>query len=84
MAVFESNSCHLRAVFIFCFHLKKTTVEAHRMLSSNYGKDALSERTCRECLNASKAVILMSATGMVVEKKYVEYSDLEALLTEKL
>ena len=48
MSVFESNSRHLREVLIFCFHLKKTAAEAHRMFLSSYGEAALSERTCRE------------------------------------
>ena len=68
MSVFESNSRHLLEVLFFCFHLKKTAAEAHRMLWSTYGEAALSERTCRECgFNASKAVILMSRTGMAFE-----------------
>ena len=48
MSVFEPNSRHLQEVLIFCFHLKKTAAEAHRMLSSTFGKAALCERTCRE------------------------------------
>ena len=48
MSVFEPNSRHWREVLIFCFHLKKTAAEAHRMLSSTYDEAALSERTCRE------------------------------------
>ena len=50
MSVFEPNSRHLREVLIFCFHLKKTAAEAHRMLSSTYGEPALSERTSRESI----------------------------------
>ena len=38
MSVLEPNSRHLRKVLIFCFHLKKTAAEAHRMLSSTYGE----------------------------------------------
>ena len=37
------NSRHLREVFIFCFHLKKSATETHRMLSTTYG-----ETMCRE------------------------------------
>ena len=48
MTVFESNSRHLWEILIFCFHLKKTAVEAHRMLSSTYVEAALSKRTCRK------------------------------------
>ena len=51
MSVFEPNSCHLRKVLIFCFYLKKTAAESHRMLLSTYGETALSERTCREVVS---------------------------------
>ena len=36
MSVFVPNSRNLQEVLIFCFHLKKTAAEAHRMLSSIY------------------------------------------------
>ena len=48
MSVYEPNSRHLRKVLIFCFNMKKSAVEAHRMLSNIYGEAAISERTCRE------------------------------------
>ena len=48
MSVLEPNFRNLREILIFCFHLKKTAAEAHRMLSSVYGEAALSERECRE------------------------------------
>ena len=48
MSVYESNSRHLREVLIFCFNMKKSAAEAHRMLSNTYGEAAISERTCRE------------------------------------
>ncbi|KYN15804.1 Transcription initiation factor IIA subunit 2 [Trachymyrmex cornetzi] len=35
-------------VLIFCFNMKKSAAEAHRMLSNTYGEAAISERTCRE------------------------------------
>ena len=46
MSVFELNSRNLREVLIFCFHVKETAAEAHRMLSRTYGEAALSEITC--------------------------------------
>ena len=46
MSVYEPNSHHLQ-VLIFCFNMKKSAAEAHRMLSNTYGA-AISERTCRE------------------------------------
>ncbi|GFW28729.1 mariner Mos1 transposase [Trichonephila clavipes] len=48
MSAYEPNSRHFREVLIFCFNMKKSAAEAHRMLSNTYGKAAISERTCRE------------------------------------
>ena len=48
MSVYEPNSRHLREVLIFCFNMKKSVAEAHRMLSNTYGEAAISERMCRK------------------------------------
>ena len=48
MSVYELNSRQLWEVLIFCFNMKKSAAEAHRMLSNTYGEAAISERTCRE------------------------------------
>jgi len=51
MSVYEPNSHHLRdhlRVLIFCFNMKKSAAEAHRMLSNTYGEAAISERMRRE------------------------------------
>ena len=48
MPAYEPNSRHLREVLIFCFNMKKSAAEAHRMLSNTYGEAAIRERTCRE------------------------------------
>ena len=55
MSVFEPNSRPLREALIFCFYLKKTAAEAHRMLLSIYGESAFSERTCREWFQRFKS-----------------------------
>ena len=55
MSVFEPNSPNFLGVVIFCFHLKKTAAEAHRMLSSTYGEAVLSKRTCREWFQRFKS-----------------------------
>ena len=55
MSVVESNSHHLREVLIFCFYLKKTAAEDHRMLSNRYGEAALSEKTYREWFQRFKS-----------------------------
>ncbi|GFY05251.1 mariner Mos1 transposase [Trichonephila clavipes] len=36
MSAYERNSRHLREVLIFCFNMKKSAAEAHRMLSNTY------------------------------------------------
>ncbi|GFV58091.1 mariner Mos1 transposase [Trichonephila clavipes] len=36
MSAYEPNSRHLREVLFFCFNMKKSAVEAHRMLSNIY------------------------------------------------
>ncbi|GFT00526.1 solute carrier family 23 member 1 [Trichonephila clavipes] len=45
---YDPNSRHLREILIFCFNMKKSAAEAHRMLSNTYGEAAISKRTCRE------------------------------------
>lgn len=42
MSVYEPNSRHLREALLFCFNMKKTAAESHRMLSSTYGEDCIS------------------------------------------
>ena len=85
MLVFEKNSRHLPEVSIFCFRLKKTAAETHRMLSSIHGEAALSERTCRERFprlrNGDFDVENRHGDG---KKKMFEDSELEALLAEDL
>jgi len=38
----------MREALLFCFNLKKSTAESHRMLVEAYGDNALSETTCRD------------------------------------
>ncbi|GFV19871.1 uncharacterized protein TNCV_480971 [Trichonephila clavipes] len=54
MSAYEPNSRYLREVLIFCFNMKKSVTEAHRMLSNTYGKAAISERTFREWFQSFK------------------------------
>ena len=54
MSVYEPNSCHLREVLIFCFNMKKSAAEAHRMLSNIYDEAAISERTCHKWIQHFK------------------------------
>lgn len=48
MMEFVPEKQHLREALLFCFNLKKTAAESHRMLTEAYGQYALSEPTCRE------------------------------------
>ena len=85
MSVFQPNSRHLREVLIFCFHLKKTATEAHRMLSSIYGQAALSERTCHEWFQRFKGGDFdVENWNGGVEEQIFEDSKLEALIAEEL
>ncbi|GFW95806.1 uncharacterized protein TNCV_5023411 [Trichonephila clavipes] len=54
MSAYEPNSRHLPEVLIFCFNMKKSAAEAHRMLSNTYGEAAISERTYREWFHRFK------------------------------
>ncbi|GFW89868.1 mariner Mos1 transposase [Trichonephila clavipes] len=54
MSAYEPNSRQLREVSIFCFNMKKSVAEAHRMLSNTYSEAAISERTCREWFQSFK------------------------------
>ncbi|MBJ5664573.1 hypothetical protein JGG94_23735 [Salmonella enterica subsp. enterica serovar Infantis] len=45
----------MREALLFCFHLKKSAAESHRLLVQAYGKHALSETTCREWFRRFKA-----------------------------
>ena len=83
VSVFEPNSRNLREALIFCFHLKKTAAEAHRMLSSTCGQAALSERTCREWFQRFKRCDFDVDDRHGDEKeKIFEDSELQALLDE--
>ena len=43
MSSFEPNNCYLRELLIYFFNLKKSAIEAHRLLVKTYGEAALSE-----------------------------------------
>ena len=38
----------MREALLFCFYLKKSAAESHRMLVEAYSDNALSEKTCRD------------------------------------
>jgi len=49
MSSFEPNKRHLRELLIYLFNLKKSAVEAHRLLIEAYGIEAYA--TLREKLS---------------------------------
>ncbi|EGI62904.1 Mariner Mos1 transposase [Acromyrmex echinatior] len=83
MPSFESNKRHLRELLIYFFNLKKSAVEAHRLLVEAYGETALSERSCREWFqkfkNGEFDVEDKERSG---RPKVYEDAELEVLLNE--
>ena len=60
--IFFSNLKHvefcdydLRTVLVFCYHLKKTAAESHRMLVEAYGEHALGKTQCFEWFKKFKS-----------------------------
>lgn len=47
MSQFEPNKRHLREALLFCFHLKKSAAEAHRMIQEAYGEGCVADSMCR-------------------------------------
>ena len=48
MSNFVPGNYDLRTALIFCYHLKKTAEESHRMLVEDYGENALGRSQCIE------------------------------------
>ena len=48
MSNFVPGNYDLRTALIFCYHLKKTAAESHRMLVEAYGEHALGKSQCFE------------------------------------
>ena len=46
MSNFVPGNYDLRTALIFCYHLKKTAAESHRMLVEVYGEHALGKSQC--------------------------------------
>jgi len=55
MSKFKPKKHHFREVPIFCFHLKKTAAEAHRMLIKAYDESAPTDKSCREWFRRFKS-----------------------------
>ena len=55
MSSFVPTNYDLRTALVFCFHLKKTAAESHRMLVEAYAEHALDETQCFECFKKFKS-----------------------------
>ncbi|GFY35763.1 mariner Mos1 transposase [Trichonephila clavipes] len=69
MSAYEPNSRRLRETLIFCFNMKKSAAEAHRMFSNTYDEAAISERTCREWFQRFKNGDFEVEDHMAVEER---------------
>lgn len=83
MSNFVPTKRHFREVLLFCFNLKKTAAEAHRMLVEAYGDHAPTDKSCREWFrrfkNGDFSVEDKERPG---QPKKFEDEELETLLDE--
>lgn len=80
---FVPENYHLRTALIFCYHLKKSAAESHRMLVEAYGKHALGKSQCFEWFKKFKNghFDVRNEERGRPSKKF-EDSELQALLDE--
>ncbi|EGI61409.1 Mariner Mos1 transposase [Acromyrmex echinatior] len=83
MSVYQPNSRHLREVLIFCFNMKKSAAEAHRMLSNSHGEAAINGRTCREWFQRFKNGDIDVEDRHSGREKVFEDAELETLLDQE-
>ena len=55
MSSFVPTNYDLRTALVFCYHLKKTAAELHRMLVEAYGEHALGKKQCFEWFKTFKS-----------------------------
>ena len=55
MSSFVPTNYNLRTALIFCYHLKKTAAESHRMLVEAYGEHAFGNTQCFEWFKKFKS-----------------------------
>ena len=55
MSSIVSTNYDLRTALVFCYHLKKTAAESHRMLVEAYGEHVLVKRQCFEWFKKFKS-----------------------------
>ncbi|KAM0731560.1 Mariner Mos1 transposase [Formica fusca] len=83
MSNFVPGNYDLRTALIFCYHLKKTAAESHRMLVEAYGEHALGKSQCFEWFKKFKSGdfdVRNEERGRPLKK--FEDSELQTLLDE--
>ena len=55
MSTFVPTKQHLREALLFCFNLKKSAAEGHRLICEAYGEHAPSIKTCEDWLRRFKS-----------------------------
>jgi len=63
MSNFVPGNYDLRTALIFCYHLKKTAAESHRMLVEAYGEHALGKSQCFEWFKKFKSDVRNEERG---------------------
>jgi len=83
MSNFVPGNYDLRIALIFCYHLKKTAAESHRMLVEAYGEHALGKSQCFKWFKKFKSgdFNVRNEERGKPPKKF-EDSELQALLDE--
>ena len=56
MSSFVPTKYYLRTALVFCYHLKKSVAESHRMIVEAYGEHALGKTQCFEWFKKFKSV----------------------------
>ena len=84
MSIFEPNKRNLRELLIYCFSLKKSADEAHRLLVEIYYEAALSERCCKWFQKFKNGESDIEDKKHGGRPKVYEDAELEALLESKI
>lgn len=83
MSSFLPKKEHMREALLFCFNLKKSAADSHRMLLEAYSNSTLSESTCRDWFHRFKDENYdLSDKKRENRPKKVEDNQLQALLDE--
>ena len=83
MSNFVPGNYDLRTALIFCYHLKKTAAESHRMLVEAYGEHALGKSQCFKWFKKFKSGDFeVRNEERERPPRKIEGADLQALLDE--